>query len=596
MQPEGGKQFPPFQRTDRNSMPTLIQLIAEVRRNIDRAAKLGNYLAKRDRRGTGNYITIRKNDVADWSYDKAIEGQRVWKEKNPRASKIDYWETQKPTKISVSSLRPTQPYTYWNEKTYREKKSKDTRPIRVVKHDYEYRILDGHHRWMDHKLRGEKEIDAIVMDADRPGHIKEMKRPRWEIPDEPGTKPIPKDHVRLYHQTGEKNLNSIRRTGIQLSKAKGYEGPKAIYADPKGFYGKPDDRPTAEFHVHKDDYSRPFVRRKEVKPSEIVAAHKPWHKTVRYIEDNPRLKKEVEDGKHDDIIKDRRHKGSNAAKAVRFILKRKKAAQAMKEETFNGRIREILKEIRNSTVNSYKKKSEDDLKWANQEVRHSEYEATKGDHTPERSARFKDEAEWLRKIADKRKRGLELVSRRKEAKAMKEETNPYDLTHKSLVDIEARGVKNNINQQLDAVTSQPCLSPYIAWVRIAKVLAYYHIFLPRIHFMTGSEGTSVHRINQFGQKFGMKDNGDVVTAPPSEYSLFFRYSSTGNGLFNIFCRVVDDETLHTLENGLTMNEGATAIKKVTGGETKIKTVTGKEPKTIKITKTGTKIVVVKEET
>ena len=72
------------------------------------------------------------------------------------------------------------------------------------------------------------------MSRDKVSQIDELKRPRWELPAEPGTAPIPKDHVRLYHQTSsDKNLDSIRHTGIKLSHAKGYEGPKAVYADEK---------------------------------------------------------------------------------------------------------------------------------------------------------------------------------------------------------------------------------------------------------------------------------------------------------------------------------------------------------------------------
>lgn len=63
-------------------------------------------------------------------------------------------------------------------------------------------------------------------------YLSELKKPRWEVPAEPGSTPTPEGKIKLYHQTSMKNLNAIRRQGIQLSKAKGYEGPKAIYASP----------------------------------------------------------------------------------------------------------------------------------------------------------------------------------------------------------------------------------------------------------------------------------------------------------------------------------------------------------------------------
>ncbi len=107
----------------------------------------------------------------------------------------------------------------------------------------------------------------------------------WDraLPPKPGTVSIPSGHVRLFHQTGEKNLNSIRHHGIQLSRAKGWEGPKAIYADPEGFYGSPERRATMEFHVPKERWAPPFVRG-DLTPDEIIAVHRPWHAHARYAE------------------------------------------------------------------------------------------------------------------------------------------------------------------------------------------------------------------------------------------------------------------------------------------------------------------------
>lgn len=158
-------------------------------------------------------------------------------------------------------------------------------------------------------------------------NLSEMKKPRYEVPAEPGSTPTPEGKIKLYHQTGEKSLNAIRRQGIQLSKAKGYEGPKAIYASPpdknnRGFYGRADDTPTAEFHVDKDEYRAPFVHRDEV-PAKDITAHKEWHATVRYIDADPELKAAVLRGEHDNLMK--KGKSDKFAKAVRFVKKRAKA-------------------------------------------------------------------------------------------------------------------------------------------------------------------------------------------------------------------------------------------------------------------------------
>ena len=123
------------------------------------------------------------------------------------------------------------------------------------------------------------------------------------VPAPPGTVPIPSGHVRLYHQTGEENLDSIAKHGIQFSRARGIEGPRGIYADEHGFYGKPEDRPTVEFHVPLDRWQAPFVVGKDVAPDEIIAIHRPWHRTVRYIESHPETLKQVLAGEHDDLLK-----------------------------------------------------------------------------------------------------------------------------------------------------------------------------------------------------------------------------------------------------------------------------------------------------
>jgi hypothetical protein len=163
-------------------------------------------------------------------------------------------------------------------------------------------------------------------------NLSEMKRPRWEVPAEPGSTPTPEGKVKLYHQTGEKSLNSIRRTGIQLSKARGIEGPKAIYAAPPdsknhGFYGDATHIPTAEFHVDKSDWDKPFVRKDSVPPEDITA-HKEWHASVRYIDSDPQARKEVESGEHDDLMK---WKGTKEARAVRFVKKRLAAQRNSKK-------------------------------------------------------------------------------------------------------------------------------------------------------------------------------------------------------------------------------------------------------------------------
>jgi len=129
----------------------------------------------------------------------------------------------------------------------------------------------------------------------------------WKLPPEPGTTPIPADHVRLYHQTNEKNLGAIKHQGLQFAKARGIEGPRGIYADEKGFYGKPERTPTVEFHVHKDRWHPPFVTGDDVKPHEIIAIHHPWHAHARYAEADPRLRQQIVAGEHDHLLDDKEY-------------------------------------------------------------------------------------------------------------------------------------------------------------------------------------------------------------------------------------------------------------------------------------------------
>ncbi len=146
----------------------------------------------------------------------------------------------------------------------------------------------------------------------------------WQLPPEPGTVPIPPDHVRLFHQTGESAARRIKHRGIQLANARGIEGPKAIYADERGFYFKPGNerqaQATVEFHVHKDRWNPPFVRADSewdkgmVDPKDIIAVHYNWHSHARYAEKDPRVRENILNGQHDALLTDKEY-----GKSIRFI-------------------------------------------------------------------------------------------------------------------------------------------------------------------------------------------------------------------------------------------------------------------------------------
>lgn len=74
----------------------------------------------------------------------------------------------------------------------------------------------------------------------------------------PGTKAIPAGHIRLYHQTAKRNVESIQSKGLLAGNAK-YGDPRGLWAGTKPFYGEgygpTGDRAMVEFHVPVDKLS-----------------------------------------------------------------------------------------------------------------------------------------------------------------------------------------------------------------------------------------------------------------------------------------------------------------------------------------------------
>ena len=155
-----------------------------------------------------------------------------------------------------------------------------------------------------------------------------------KLPDEPGTVSIPDDHIRLYHQTSEQNLDKIKKDGIKFSYARGYEGPTGIYSstgsidkdgDIRGFYGKVKDTPTVEFHVPKEEYEKQHtygILHRDVKPEEIIACHHPWHDHARYMLNDDDVKDNILGGEYDDYIK--KYPEDDEHKAMKYIKKLQK--------------------------------------------------------------------------------------------------------------------------------------------------------------------------------------------------------------------------------------------------------------------------------
>jgi len=135
-----------------------------------------------------------------------------------------------------------------------------------------------------------------------------------DLPPLPGTSPIKPGHVRLYHQTSRDMIDQVAREGIQLSRARGIEGPRAIWAGEEPFYGSATKIPTIEFQVPEKNWDAPFVIQDEVLPSQFIAVHLPWHARARYILDNPKTLSGVLAGKFDYLMDE-----SDYADAIKYV-------------------------------------------------------------------------------------------------------------------------------------------------------------------------------------------------------------------------------------------------------------------------------------
>jgi len=155
-----------------------------------------------------------------------------------------------------------------------------------------------------------------------------------------------------------------------------------------------------------------------------------------------------------------------------------------------------------------------------------------------------------------------------------EEVNPFQYTGKGKMDVRDAAVRDNINTLLTGALMACTLTPYIALEKVRKVLAYYHISIPGTSFMEGDRGIKVFDVEQFGLKFGMKNDGQIVnfnsvdkdmthgahidgenfnyfTAPGTEntdekFHIYFEYKMNDKGLFDVFSEIVTDDELEDL--------------------------------------------------
>lgn len=157
------------------------------------------------------------------------------------------------------------------------------------------------------------------------------------IPQEPGTVPIPSNHLRLYHYT-DASTEELNRNGLLLNKSKGhtYGEPNFVWAslqkpkdykryvefsvaidDPRfSMWGaKPDVERGVEFYKGR---SNDFTFMGDIKPDEFIAIHEPWHHVYRYlVDEKPSIIPNILNGEYDYLIDDRYPNEAEAIKAVK---------------------------------------------------------------------------------------------------------------------------------------------------------------------------------------------------------------------------------------------------------------------------------------
>ena len=125
---------------------------------------------------------------------------------------------------------------------------------------------------------------------------------------------------------------------------------------------------------------------------------------------------------------------------------------------------------------------------------------------------------------------------------IKEEVLPSVQVADGGLDIEKPAVRAAINAAIAGVVSQPAVTPYVVFNRLSKLLAQYHIVLPR-KFLEGDKGVEVFEVRQYGLKMGMTDQGEFIKSTPGKYYLFFHYHLIGS-MYSVRAKIVDEVGLN----------------------------------------------------
>ena len=127
-----------------------------------------------------------------------------------------------------------------------------------------------------------------------------------------------------------------------------------------------------------------------------------------------------------------------------------------------------------------------------------------------------------------------------------EDFDPAIYNHDGGISIDDPTVVDAINSNLEVTTANVFRTPYNALEDVRKVLEYYKIFLPKAIFLDQNHGNDVFEISQFGEKMGMNDQGEVVTASDSPLFVYFEWSLNDEGMFDVFASVVNEDELNEI--------------------------------------------------
>lgn len=126
---------------------------------------------------------------------------------------------------------------------------------------------------------------------------------------------------------------------------------------------------------------------------------------------------------------------------------------------------------------------------------------------------------------------------------LNEDFDPAIYNSDGAISIKDPTVLDAINSNLEVSTSCVFRTPYNALEEIRKMLAYYKIFLPKSVFLDQNHGNDVFEVSQFGEKMGMNNDGEVVSASDSPLFVYFEWSLNEKGMYDVFAALVDQEEL-----------------------------------------------------